>query len=170
MKLLKPKIYKKDIFSINYDKLLKQNIKNLLFDIDNTISSCKDKLPSKEVKELFNNLKEKGFNIFIITNALKRRATKFQQELNVKTYHFSMKPSPRNYKKMFKENNLVKEECAAIGDQLYTDIKGANNLGILSILVDPISNKEFITTKLNRRKENKLINKTKIIKKGEYYE
>lgn len=170
MKLLKPKIYKKDIFSINYDKLLKQNIKNLLFDIDNTISSCKDKIPSKEVKELFNNLKEKGFNIFIITNALKRRATKFQQELNVKTYHFSMKPSPRNYKKLLKENNLVKEECAAIGDQLYTDIKGANNLGILSILVDPISNKEFITTKLNRRKENKLINKTKIIKKGEYYE
>ena len=170
MKLLKPKIYKKDIFSINYDKLLKQNIKNLLFDIDNTISSCKDKIPSKEVKELFNNLKEKGFNIFIITNALKRRATKFQQELNVKTYHFSMKPSPRNYKKLLKENNLVKEECAAIGDQLYTDIKGANNLGILSILVDPISNKEFVTTKLNRRKENKLINKTKIIKKGEYYE
>ena len=67
MKLLKPKIYQKDIFSINYDKLLKQNIKNLLFDIDNTISSSKDKLPSKEVIELFNNLKEKGFNLFIIT-------------------------------------------------------------------------------------------------------
>jgi HAD superfamily phosphatase (TIGR01668 family) len=170
MKLLKPNIYQKDIFSINYDKLLKQNIKNLLFDIDNTISSTKDKVPSKEVKELFNNLKEKGFKVFIITNALKKRATKFQESLNVKTYHFSMKPSPRNYNKLIKENNLKHNECAAIGDQIYTDIKGANNLGILSILVDPISNKEFITTKINRIKENKLINKTKIIKKGEYYE
>ena len=81
-----------------------------------------------------------------------------------------MKPSPRNYNKIIKENNLKYEECAAIGDQLYTDIKGANNLGILSILVDPISKHEFITTKINRIKENKLINKTKIIKKGEYYE
>ena len=170
MKLLKPKIYQKDIFSINYDKLLKQNIKNLLFDIDNTISSSKDKLPSKEVIELFNNLKEKGFNIFIITNALKKRATRFKNALNIKTYHFSMKPSPRNYNKIIKENNLKYEECAAIVDQLYTDIKGANNLGILSILVDPISKHEFITTKINRIKENKLINKTKIIKKGEYYE
>lgn len=170
MKLLKPNIYQKDIFSINYDKLLKQNIKNLLFDIDNTISSTKDKVPSKEVKELFNNLKEKGFKVFIITNALKKRTTKFQESLDVKTYHFSMKPSPRNYNKLIKENNLKYNECAAIGDQIYTDIKGANNLGILSILVDPISNKEFITTKINRIKENKLINKTKIIKKGEYYE
>ena len=47
------KIYQKDVFSINYDKLLKQNIKNLLFDIDNTIASGKDKLPSKEIIELF---------------------------------------------------------------------------------------------------------------------
>lgn len=170
MKLLKPNIYKKDVFSIDYDKLLKQNIKNLLFDIDNTIAAGNTKLPSKEIIELFDKLKELGFNIFIITNALKRRATRFKEALNIKTYHFSMKPHSRNYIKIIKENNLKIEECAAIGDQIYTDIKGANKLGILSILVDPISNHEFITTKINRIKENKLINKTKIIKKGEYYE
>ena len=33
-----------------------------------------------------------------------------------------------------------------------------------------LKSKEFITTRINRIKENKLINKTKIIKKGEYYE
>ena len=170
MQLLKPNIYQKDVFSINYDKLLKQNIKNLLFDIDNTIAAGNAKLPSQELIDLFSQLKEQGFNIFIITNALKKRANRFQEALNVKTYHFSMKPLSHNYIKLLKENNLKIEECAAIGDQIYTDIKGANKLGILSILVDPISNHEFITTKINRIKENKLINKTKIIKKGEYYE
>lgn len=170
MKSLKPNIYQKDVFSINYDKLLKQNIKNLLFDIDNTIAAGNTKLPSQEIIELFNKLKEQGFNIFIITNALKKRANRFKEALNIKTYHFSMKPHPRNYIKLIKENNLKIEECAGIGDQIYTDIKGANKLGILSILVDPISKHEFITTKINRIKENKLINKTKIIKKGEYYE
>ena len=49
MELLKPKIYQKNIFSINYDKLLKQNIKNLLFDIDNTISSTKEKYPNTKM-------------------------------------------------------------------------------------------------------------------------
>ena len=170
MKTLKPSIYQKDVFSINYDKLLKLNIKNLLFDIDNTIASCKENEPSKEIIDLFNNLKEKGFNVFIITNALKKRASKFADKLNIKTYHFSMKPSSHNYNKIIKENNLKIEQTAAIGDQIYTDILGANKLCITSILVDPISKKEFITTRINRIKENKLINKTKIIKKGEYYE
>ncbi len=170
MKILKPDIYQKDIFSINYDNLLKKNINTLLFDIDNTIASTKEKQPSKEIINLFKNLKEKGFNIFIITNALKKRATRFQENLNIKTYYLSMKPLSFNYKKIIKENNLKYKECAAIGDQIYTDIKGANKLGITSILIDPISNKEFITTKINRIKENNIINKTKIIKKGEYYE
>lgn len=166
MELLKPNIYQKDIYSINYQKLKKRNIKNLLFDIDNTIASNKEKTPNKKVIELFDNLKKQGFNLYIITNSLKNRALTFGNKLNIKTYYFSIKPLSKNYLKLIKENNLKKEECAAIGDQLFTDIKGANKLNILSILVDPIDSKEFITTKINRLKENK----TKIIKRGEYYE
>ena len=170
MEILKPTIYQKDIFSIDYDKLLESNIKNLLFDIDNTIATTKEKSPNQKVIKLFEQLKRKGFNLYILTNALKRRATSFGSKLNVKTYYFSMKPSSRNYNKLIKENNLKIELTAAIGDQIYTDIKGANKLGITSILVDPIDKHEFITTKINRIKENKLISKTNIIKKGEYYE
>lgn len=170
MEMLKPTIYQKDIFSIDYDKLLENNINNLLFDIDNTISTTKEKTPNPKVIKLFEELRKKGFNLFILTNALKKRATSFGERLNVKTYYFSMKPASRNYNKVIKENNLKTKHTAAIGDQIYTDIKGANKLGITSILVDPIDKHEFITTKINRLKENKLISKTNIIKKGEYYE
>lgn len=69
-----------------------------------------------------------------------------------------------------KKYKATNSQIAAIGDQLYTDIKGANKLDITSILVDPISKNEFIITKLNRLKENRLINKSKIITRGEYYE
>ena len=170
MNLLKPNIYQKDIFSINYNDLKKKNIKNLLFDIDNTIVAGNLKTLDNKTIDLFNKLKEENFNIYIITNALKRRAIIFSKILDVKTYHFSMKPSPRNYNKILKENNLNIKETAAIGDQIYTDVLGANKLGILSILVDPVSKHEFIITKINRIKERKLIEKTKIITKGEYYE
>ena len=170
MNLLKPNIYQKDIFSINYHKLLEKNIKNILFDIDNTIAGGKEKTPNQKTIKLFKELKEKGFEIFIITNALKKRAKRFANVLNVKTYHFSMKPLSHNYLRILKDNNLKINETVAIGDQIYTDIKGANRLGIKSILVDPISNHEFITSKINRLKEKRLIAKTNIIKKGEYYE
>ena len=170
MNLLRPNIYQKDIFSINYENLKKKNIKNLLFDIDNTIVAGNLKSLDNKTIDLFNKLKQENFNIYIITNALKRRAKIFSEILDIKTYHFSMKPSPRNYNKIIKENNLNIKETAAIGDQIYTDVLGANKLGILSILVDPVSKHEFIITKINRIKERKLIKKTKIITKGEYYE
>lgn len=167
---LKPTIYAKDIFSINYDKLKTQGIKTLLFDIDNTIAKTNEKYPSQETIELFKKLKKDKFNIYIITNALKRRAMRFGETLEVKTYYFSAKPLKRQYLKIMKKHNTKREEIAAIGDQIYTDIKGANNLNITSILVDQISPKESIITKINRLKENKLIKKTNIIEKGKYYE
>ena len=56
-----------------------------------------------------------------------------------------------------------------IGDQIYTDILGANKLNILSIYVDRLSSKESIITKINRLREQRLFKKTSIIKRGEYY-
>lgn len=167
---LKPKIYAKDIFSIDYTKLKEKDITTILFDIDNTIATTIEQYPNEKVINLFNKLKRDGFNIFIITNALKTRAMRFGNKLNTKTYYFSAKPLKKQYLKIIKEHHLNPENIAAIGDQIYTDIKGANNLNITSILVDQISKKESIITKINRLKENNLIKKTKIIEKGKYYE
>lgn len=167
---LKPNIYVKDIFSINYEKLKNQGIKTLLFDIDNTIATTKEKYPNNKVKELFNSLKKDNFNVYIISNTLKHRALRFGEALDVKTYYFSAKPLKRQYIRIMENHNTKREEIAAIGDQIYTDIKGANNLNITSILVDQISPQESIISKFNRIKENKLIKETKIIEKGKYYE
>ena len=169
-KLSKPTIYVKDIYSINYKKLLNKKIDTLLFDIDNTIGDNKEKFPCEKAIKLFEKLKKDGFKVFIITNALKGRATRYGKSLDVKTYYFSIKPLKRQYIKIVQENNLNVNSIAAIGDQLLTDIKGANNMNITSILVDPISKNESIFTKLNRLKENKLIKKYKLIEKGNYYE
>ena len=169
-KIYKPNIYIKDIYSLNYNKLLNKNINILLFDIDNTIGDSKEKLPSKKAIKLFEELRNKGFTIFILSNALKSRATKYGNLLKAKTYYFSAKPLKRQYKRIIKENNLNCKNIAAIGDQLYTDIKGANNMNIISILVDPISKNESIITKFNRLRENKLIKKYHIIERGNYYE
>ena len=59
------------------------------------------------------------------------------------------------------------------GDQLLTDIYGANRQGFTSILLNPISSKEKFVTKINRGLEKIILNnfsKKGIFKKGEYYE
>lgn len=170
MNQYKPIIYSKSIYSINYKKLKEKGIKLLLFDIDNTIAKTNEYIPQNSVVNLFKKLEKNGFKIIILTNAIPSRAIRFKKHLKVDTFYLSWKPSKRNYIRIIKKYNCNVKEIAAIGDQLYTDIKGANRLGITSILVDQLSTNESIFTKINRLKEAKLIKKTKIIERGKYYD
>ena len=68
---------------------------------------------------------------------------------------------------------LKPTEIACVGDQLLTDIFGANRLDLLSILVNPIGNTDFTITKFNRSIESfiyKKLEKKELLKKGKYYE
>ena len=168
--LYKPKMYYQDIFSINYSLLRKQKIKNLIFDLDNTIADSKTSKPNKEMIKLFEDLKAKGFTIYIMSNAFKKRVTAFATILDVKAYHLSLKPLPITFKRLIKENNLNIKETAMIGDEIFTDIKGANKIGLLSILVDRLTKHDYFLTRISRIRENNLFKKTNIIKRGEYYE
>jgi len=167
---LKPKKYYKDIHSINYDLLLKENKRHLLFDLDNTIAETKDKYPNEKVVSLFDLLHKKGFKTAILSNALPSRVKRFSRVLDSDVYYLSRKPNSKNYKKYMLKNKIDSKSIAAIGDQIYTDIKGANRLNISSILVDRISKNESIFTKPNRLKEKYFIYKKGIIKRGDYYE
>jgi predicted HAD superfamily phosphohydrolase YqeG len=40
---------------------------------------------------------------------------------------------------------------AMVGDQLFTDIYGANRLGLLTVLVDPVSPRDSLPTRLFQR-------------------
>ncbi len=168
--LYKPKMYYQDIFSINYSLLKKQKIKNLIFDLDNTIADSKTSKPNKEMIKLFKELKAKGFTIYIMSNAFKKRVTAFATILDVKAYHLSLKPLLITFKRLIKENNLNIQETAMIGDEIFTDIKGANKIGLLSILVDRLTKHDYFLTRISRIRENNLFKKTNIIKRGEYYE
>ena len=171
--LLIPDIYAQSIYTIDYKKLKEKGIKCLLFDLDNTIAQTYVKTPSKEIINKFEEIEELGFKVIILSNALKRRLKPFKEILNVDTSALSCKPLSFKYKKIMMMYNYDEKDIAAIGDQLYTDIKGANKLNITSILVNPLSKRESIFTKYNRIKEKKLFNKWEkqgIFERGVYYE
>ena len=90
-----PDIYKKSIYTINYEKLKARGIKCLLFDLDNTLVPYTDKVPSKKNKELFKKLKELGFKVIIFSNSGKKRLTPFKVGLDVDCCFRCFKPSPK---------------------------------------------------------------------------
>ena len=56
------------------------------------------------------------------------------------------------------------ETTAVIGDQLFTDVLGGNRLGIFTVLVSPISDKEFIWTRIVRMLEKSILKRNKVTK------
>lgn len=172
MKLFIPKMYQQSIYTIDYDKLKKNNIKCLLFDLDNTCVGYHEKLPTRELEELFETLTKKGFKVIIFTNAPQKRVVPFIK-MHVICHSSSKKPFKKNFQKIMKKYRLAKEEICIIGDQLFTDILGGNRVGIHTCLVEPLSNHDFIFTKLLRLIEQ-IVFKTMEIKgnltKGEYYD
>ena len=172
MNLLIPKMYQKNIYEINYEKLKREEIKCLLFDLDNTCVGFKEKNPTKELKKLFTKLTKQGFKVIIFSNATKRRLNPFKC-LNVIIHPNSKKPFKSSFKKILKNYNYKKEEVCIIGDQLFTDILGGNKVGIKTCLVDPITKEDFILTKINRKLEQIMFNRLarkEILVKGVYYE
>ena len=160
MKLLTPKLYYPSIYEIDYKKLKELGIECLLFDFDNTCMGYKDKNLSNELIKLFTKLKKMGFFIIIFSNARNKRLTQFK-ELNIEYNSLSKKPLQIEFKKLLKKYNYKKEQLCIIGDQIFTDILGGNRFKILTCLVDPLTNKDFIITKLFRQIEKRIIKKLK---------
>lgn len=169
-----PDMYQKSIYHIDYDKLLDDGIKCILFDLDNTCVPYKDKEPNKKLIELFETLKDMEFKLIIFSNATKRRILPFKKILNVDCLAKAGKPGKKNFIKILKLFNYDLSEVAIIGDQLYKDILGGNRVGIKTILVNPMSLDDMIITKLIFRPLERIkyreLAKAGILKRGRYYE
>lgn len=168
-----PDIYQKSIYEINYKKLKNIGIKCLIFDLDNTIAPLNNKKPTKKLKDLIEELKDMKFKVIILSNSPKKRVEPFKDILAVDSAYFSFKPLKKKYKKILNIYNFKPNQIAAIGDQLLTDIWGANRMEFTSILVNPIGTTDYAVTKINRFIEPFIYNKLEkkeLLKKGVYYE
>lgn len=159
-----PLMCEKTIFDIDYNKLYESGKKYILTDLDNTIIPYDISMPDEKIKDYFENLKKIGFEIIIISNNKKHRIQPFAEEVDVNYVYSAKKPLKFGLKKAHKKLNKVnKNEIVAIGDQIVTDVFGANRFKIDVILVKPIKKKsEKWYTKFNRKLEQKVI---KIMKK-----
>lgn len=168
-----PDIYQKSIHTINYDSLLSRGIKCLLFDLDNTLAPITEKTPNEKVKELFNELKEKGFKIIIFSNSPKMRVRPFKDELEVDCCACAKKPKPDKFLSVIKIYGYNFSEVAIIGDSMMDDIVGGNGVGITTILVNQIGKREYPLAWFRRQKEKKIVKKLRdnnLFTKGRYYE
>ena len=134
LKKLYPYEYVEGVFSIDYQKLYQIGYKGIIFDIDNTlVPHGKDS--TTEVDNLFKILNEIGFKTLLLSNNNEQRVKRFVKNIDSKYIYDAEKPNIDGYMKAVEKLKLKKEEVLYIGDQIFTDILGANKAGIDNILV-----------------------------------
>lgn len=171
MNLFRPNMYKKNIFEIDYNKLKKQGITCLIFDLDNTLGLIEHEKCPLKTKKLLKEL-QKDFLILISSNNTKKRIAPYLKDLGIGGVAFSLKPSTKGLRKIKNHYNLNKKEMVMIGDQIVTDILSGNRYKIMTILVDPLGEKDLRITGLNRKIEARIIKyykKRGMFERGKYY-
>ncbi len=154
---LQPDLFVKSIFSLDINWLKNKGIKGVLLDIDNTLITHKQKIPDDKVISLIKYFQENNIQTAIVSNATKRRVEVFNEKLGLYARYRSFKPSKRGFLKAMTKLKLIPEETAVIGDQLFTDIRGGNRIGLTTILVEPLDVDEPVTVRIKRFLEKILI-------------
>jgi len=144
-----PKRCADSTYTIDFYKLYEEGYRGLLFDIDNTLVEHGADA-SQRAKDLFVTLKQIGFKVCLISNNQEARVNRFNHVIQANYIYDAHKPSRKNYIEATKIMNTRIDNTAFIGDQLFTDVYGANRVGMMTYLVKPIGSKEEIQIVLKR--------------------
>lgn len=140
------------IYDIDFEDFYSKGYRAVLFDIDNTLVTH-GAPATEQVIAFFDRLHAVGFKTCLISNNKEPRVASFAGQVESAYIYKAGKPSAEGYNKAMDICGTGKAGTLFVGDQLFTDIWGANRAGIYSILVKPIHPKEEIQIVLKRRLE-----------------
>ncbi|MBR3133348.1 MAG: YqeG family HAD IIIA-type phosphatase [Clostridia bacterium] len=154
-----PDLYLDSVKNINSELLKKNKIKGLIIDVDNTLIDYDRNLIPGAI-EWCDELKSEGINCMILSNTNKReKVENVAETLDVPYIMFAQKPFKRGFIKAREQLGLKNEEIAVVGDQIFTDVVGANRMNMFSILVKQVGQKDILITKVKRPLENFIVRK-----------
>ncbi len=144
-----PDSFEESAYEIDYERLYAAGYRGLIFDIDNTLVPHGAPADARSIA-LFRKLHEIGFQMLLLSNNKEPRVKSFNDDVKASYIFKANKPMTAGYIKAMDKMKTTKETTLFIGDQLFTDVWGAKNAGIYSILVKPIHPKEEIQIVLKR--------------------
>ena len=139
-----PNEYVESAYSIDFQKYYDMGYRALVLDVDNTL--VEHGAPyNEQAAAFFSAVKNMGFKTCIISNNNEKRIRPFAEGVGSDYIADAAKPSKKGYVRAMQHMGSNEKNTIFIGDQLFTDIWGANRAGIYCILVKYIKyDKEFL--------------------------
>lgn len=153
MTLFKPTFALRSILEITPSALELHGIKALILDIDNTLTTHDNPVPAEGVPEWIANMKKHGIKLIVVSNNRAERVIPFARKLKLRFVPNGAKPLPMGILRAVRKLGLKKSEICVVGDQIFTDILGANLSGVRSVFVNPIEPEKSRFFKIKRTVE-----------------
>lgn len=139
MAFIFPEYCAESVSCINGQFLETHSIRAVLLDIDNTISLVDDPLPTPEAEHWLRWARGEGYALGVVSNNDPPRVQPFAERLGLDFCAHAQKPDPQGYLALAEQMGVRPAECLMVGDQLFTDILGANRAGMHTLLVKPLN-------------------------------
>ena len=152
MAIFRPKD-KIDIFTDLDISHLKDDYEMILLDIDNTIAIPDTGGCDERARAFIHELQDNGFKVVIFSNNNKKRVLHFIGDLKVDYYCLAGKPLPFAYWIVCLIHHVRPSRTIVLGDQLVTDILGANLSGCHGIYSKQLVEQDTPVTARNRKIE-----------------
>ncbi|MCR5343920.1 MAG: YqeG family HAD IIIA-type phosphatase [Butyrivibrio sp.] len=150
--LLYPSETSESTYTIPFEHYYDEGYRGIIFDIDNTLVPHGAPADNRAV-ELFDRLHEMGFKTLLLSNNKEPRVAPFARAVEAEYIHMANKPLLKGYLKAMEKMGTEPANTLFVGDQIFTDVWGANRAGMHTILVGQIDKKEEIQIVLKRRLE-----------------
>ncbi len=123
--------------------LQEKGIDLLMLDFDNTIVPYTTNVPTEQMSAWLREMLASAVSVCIVSNSRKDRVRVFCSTYGLDCITHAKKPFSKGIQACLAKYGLPPERCALAGDQIYTDVLGANCAGVNSILVKAIHNHNF---------------------------
>ena len=151
--LFKSTIALKSVLEITTEMLKNNNLKGLILDLDNTLTTHDNPKPADGVLDWLDEMKKSGIKIMIVSNNHGYRVKPFAEMLGLEFVSDGLKPLSKGINEAQKRMEIPFSQLAVVGDQIFTDILGANLKRIKSIYVKPIEYEKTTFFKIKRKAE-----------------
>ena len=137
---LLPKIIANHLTDITPELLHARDIRLLMLDFDNTIVPYTTDVPTEKMRAWIEAMKASGIGLCVVSNSKKPRVVTFCKTYGLDCVTHAKKPFQKGISECLARFRLRPETAALVGDQIYTDVLGANCAQLTSILISAIDN------------------------------
>ena len=125
---------------VTAEALRSRGITFLMMDFDNTIVPYTTDVPTEKMRAWIEAMKASGIGLCVVSNSKKPRVATFFKMYGLDCVTHAKKPFQKGISECLARFRIRPETAALVGDQIYTDVLGANCAGLTSILVSAIDN------------------------------